>query len=291
MKGLFIIGNKRSGSTHLMKLLNLHPEVYVSNESDILWILYNFHNNKEITNYKFDSPAGMTYSLEIAKSKLAHGNSVLENFINYQTFLMESGFLEMKPQFKKNLKYIGDQKPYQNVDPEMMPFVLKNIPNSKYIHLLRHPFEVVSSSMKFGNNTGGYIWKDMTSQDIFAKWEMHENWVKDAIKKYNIDVYVLKYDKLIKDPIKEMARLYKFLNLNYNTELLKEGANITRPNFKKIDNYQLTSSQKLLLESYNMKTSFSKIESTFIPKLQRKKHDFKTKLFVLKSKAINFLNL
>ena len=45
INGLFIVGNKRSGSTHLMRLLNLHENIFVTNESDIVWVLYCYHNN------------------------------------------------------------------------------------------------------------------------------------------------------------------------------------------------------------------------------------------------------
>src|SRR5918997_6665920 len=37
---LFVIGSKRSGSTLMANLLNAHPRVFVSHESDVLWILY-----------------------------------------------------------------------------------------------------------------------------------------------------------------------------------------------------------------------------------------------------------
>ena len=38
-KPLFIMGNKRSGSTLMADLLNSHANVFVSHESDIAWIL------------------------------------------------------------------------------------------------------------------------------------------------------------------------------------------------------------------------------------------------------------
>ena len=36
MKTVFVVGNKRSGTSLLVRLLNAHPGVYVSHESDIL---------------------------------------------------------------------------------------------------------------------------------------------------------------------------------------------------------------------------------------------------------------
>lgn len=269
MNGLFIVGNKRSGSTHLMHLLNLHNEVFVSNESDIIWILYNFHNKKEIEPYPYGSPAGMNQSMEIAGHLLDKNASVRENFEKYQRYLMEKGFLSEKGSHKKSLKYIGDQKPYQNIDPTMMPFIMENFPNAKFIHLVRHPFEVVQSSMKFANGTGGFIWKDMSPEQILEKWEMHENWVKDARKKYDLDIIDLRYDRLISTPKKEMARIFKFLGVNFDSDLLNNCKEITKPNFKPITTYNLTESQKKLLKEYNMKTSFSWLDLKVFPKISR----------------------
>ena len=43
---LFIIGNKRWGTSQLVRMLNLHPLMFVSDESDISWILYQFYNHR-----------------------------------------------------------------------------------------------------------------------------------------------------------------------------------------------------------------------------------------------------
>jgi len=40
MRPLFFIGNKRSGTSKLVHYLNQHPEVFVTNESDVAWFLY-----------------------------------------------------------------------------------------------------------------------------------------------------------------------------------------------------------------------------------------------------------
>lgn len=272
MNGLFIVGNKRSGSTHLMNLLNLHDEVFVSNESDIIWILYNFHNGREIKPYPQGSPSGMNQSLEIASHVLDKNASVRENFENYQRYLMENGFLSQEPTHKKNLKYIGDQKPYQNIDPTMMPFIRKHFPKAKFIHLVRHPFEVVTSSMKFAKGTGGFIWKDMSPEQIMEKWEMHENWVKDARKKYDLDIMDLRYDRLIARPKQEMTRVFQFLDVPFDSDLLNKCQEITMPNFKPITTYKLTESQRKMLEDYDMKTSFSWLDLKVIPKVSRYYH-------------------
>jgi len=32
---LFLVGNKRSGTSQLVRLLNLHPKIFVAHESDV----------------------------------------------------------------------------------------------------------------------------------------------------------------------------------------------------------------------------------------------------------------
>lgn len=278
MKGLFIVGNKRSGSTHIMRLLNLHPEVFISNESDIIWILYNFHRGKEIERYPHDSPGGMNAALKLAREVLDPNASVVENYETFQRKLMETGFLKMEPTQKDKLEYIGDQKPYQNIDPEMLPFILEHFPDAKFLHILRHPFEVIPSSMKFGGGTGGFIWNGMGPKEIMEKWEMHENWVADAKKKYSLDMVQLKYGDLMRDPRGEMQRIFNFLDLKSDKQLLEKCREITLTNFKPIENYPLTESQRALLEKYGMKTHFSLLERKVMPEAKKYVEKIKRKL-------------
>jgi len=278
MKGLFIVGNKRSGSTHIMRLLNLHPKIFISNESDIIWILYNFHRGKEIERYPYDSPGGMNAALKVARDVLDAKASVVENYENFQRKLMETGFLKMEPTQKSKLEYIGDQKPYQNIDPEMLPFILEHFPDAKFLHILRHPFEVIPSSMKFGGGTGGFIWKGMGPKEIMEKWEMHENWVADAKEKYSPDMVQLKYGDLMRDPRGEMQRIFDFLNLECDADLLEKCREITLVNFKPVENFALTETQRQLLKTYGMKTHFSLLQQKVIPQAKKVLEKIKRKL-------------
>ena len=79
---LFIVGHKRSGSTHLMRLLNLHPKIFISNETDILWILYQLSKgNKPFQKHPFDGAMGMENCLEKYGDLLGSDKSPFENFI------------------------------------------------------------------------------------------------------------------------------------------------------------------------------------------------------------------
>jgi len=272
MNGLFIVGNKRSGSTHLMRLLNLHPEVFISNESDIVWILYNFHKGIPIKPYPHDSPGGFQAAIKTAESILDKNLSPLENYERFQKHLMRNGFLKMKGVEKEKLSYIGDQKPYQNIDPELMPFILELFPNAKFLHILRHPFEVVESSMKFAGGTGGHLWKGMSGSEIMDKWEMHENWVHEAKAKYGIDLKEVRYNRLITNPKSEMEEVFKFLNLEYDAALIKQCDKITLKNYKPIKLFPVSESQEKMLKSYGMKISLNYANREVIPPLKNFYH-------------------
>jgi hypothetical protein len=264
VNGVFIVGNKRSGSTHLMKLLNIHPEIFVSNESDIMWVLYNYHNNKPLDFYPLDSPAGMKFSLEAAEQILSKDKTVQENFYNFQTYLMEKGFISVAPMNKKNLKYIGDQKPYQNIDPEVLPFILEHFPNAKFIHLVRHPFEVISSSMKFMKD-GSFLWKGKKPDEIFDKWVFHEQAVINAKAKYDLAIHQVDYHDIISDTENQMKNIFEFLGLAYTKEILFECRFETAPNFKEIPTYPTTEDQLKMMNNFGYKSKFNYFEKTIIP--------------------------
>src|SRR3954454_6758131 len=68
MPYLFFVGNKRSGTSLLVELLNFHPDVFVTPESDIVWILYQMRGGwpETFQCYPWDGPAGMNRTLEAA---------------------------------------------------------------------------------------------------------------------------------------------------------------------------------------------------------------------------------
>jgi hypothetical protein len=109
---LFIIGNKRSGTSQLVRLLNLHPQVFVSHESDIIWILYQFHHGLPFRAHPWDSDKGMRLTLQLCGHWLRRGQSPRQNALAVQCALMEAGSPWLPPQKKTNLLWIGDKKPF-----------------------------------------------------------------------------------------------------------------------------------------------------------------------------------
>jgi hypothetical protein len=261
IKSVFIIGNKRSGSTQLMRLMNLHPNIFVSNESDILWILYRFHNNLDIIPYQWDDPKGMNATLEQYRDLLSKDKTPLENFITIQTKIMENGFIKMKPMHKEKVLWIGDQKPFQQIDPEIIPFIKTHFPCTRFVHLVRHPFPVVRSAKLFPSED--LVWKTMPEDEILKLWTMHEKWVNLEKEKRDLPMIDVRYEDLITNTQREMAKLFDFLKLGYDKAMLTEARKITRSTIKQHPRLSCPPETEAIMSQYGYKTKSLLLEQQF----------------------------
>lgn len=155
------MGNKRSGSSLLVTLLNLHPRVFMTYESDVIWILYQARNGmpSQYRCYPWDGPLGMEATLKACHHTLLTSlyssqgeKAIATTFFRIQEHLMQHGSAIQRPQPKTNLAWIGDKKPVQHSDPELGAFLRRHFPEARYIHIVRHPKAVVASMAKAAGN-------------------------------------------------------------------------------------------------------------------------------------------
>lgn len=225
MKTFFISGNKRSGSTFLVKLLNLHPQLFITHESDIIWILYHFHKDIPLVPYPYDSPPGMEFTLNKYGHLLDKNKTPIENYVTIQRCALRDGRTNVFPPMEKpNLLWIGDKKPFQYADPVLVQYISDIFPVCKFIHLVRHPFAVARSAKDFGS----YIWDKMSLVDIVERWTMHEKQVLELKMKFPASFIDVRYEDLCRNIEKELTRIFLFLDVYYDDILLKETKNILR---------------------------------------------------------------
>ena len=259
-KAVFMVGNKRSGSTQLMRLLSLHPNIFISNESDILWILYRFHNDLDIIPYPYDAPTGMNRTLDKYRDFLSKEKTPLENFVNIQTAIMEDGVGKIKPEHKENLLWIGDQKPFQQIDPEIVPFLKEHFPGAKFIHLIRHPFPVVKSAKIFPADD--LLWKKMSEAEILEQWTRHENWVQLEKNKNEVPMLDVKYEDIISQTQREMVRMFEFLEVTYDQAILEQARTITRSMIRLHPRLPCSPETKAIMSQYGYQTKSFWLESS-----------------------------
>ncbi len=226
---LFIIGNKRSGTSQLVRVLNLHPQIFVSHESDIIWILYQFHHQLPFQAHALDSALGMHQTLETAGNLLRLEKSPLENFGSVQTALMEEGTPWLAAQKKTDLLWIGDKKPMQHTDSELLTFILQQFPEAHFLHIVRHPFEVVASSDKFNQTSNGDFWLNLSPEEKADQWASHEQQVLLLRQILPARIHSLRYEDFCLNTEKELSDVFKFLQLEPDSRIFKQAARQTYP--------------------------------------------------------------
>lgn len=232
IRSLFMIGNKRSGTSALVRLLNLHPEIFLSHESDIVWILYQLHQGIDFKSHPWDSEKGMRETLELAKDLLNRDESPQENFERVQRHLMETGTPWLKPQVKTDLKWIGDKKPFQLTDPRLFEFVLKHFPGTRFLHLVRHPFEVAASSTQFNLTKNGDFWLGTTFQEKLELWARYERETQRLLHAKGVPALRIRYEDLCRRTEKVIQEIFLFLELEPIPQILKEASRQMRPVYR-----------------------------------------------------------
>ncbi len=217
------MGNKRSGSTLMVNLLNLHPRVFVTHESDIVWILHQASRGllHEARCHPLDGPRGMESTLEIcrdiAEAAVGHDPSVEQvtrAFLQVQEHIMRHGSAMDKPAHKNDLAWIGDKKPVQHSDPQLRPFLRTHFPEARYVHLVRNPRHVVASMAKAAKTwkVVPEYWKG-TPEDLLERWAIQEEWVLAAKSEPGAMIHTLRMEDLCQRPVDEMAAVFTFLDL------------------------------------------------------------------------------
>lgn len=231
IRPLFLIGNKRSGTSQLVRVLNLHPQVFVSHESDVVWILFQFHAKKAATytGHPWDSEKGMRDTLERTGHLLKPDRTPWENFLAVEKHLMEKGTPWLPAVEKPQLRWLGDKKPFQHADPQLLPFIHEHFPEAHFLHIVRHPFAVAASSDRFNKTANGDFWVGLSPEEKVEKWTFYEEQVQSLRQKMGDRVHSLRYEDLCADPQRELSSVFKFLKLDPDPQALAEAAKQTLP--------------------------------------------------------------
>ena len=245
MRPLFFLGNKRSGTSKLVLYLNQHPEIFVTNESDVAWFLYQIENGlvgneglvardigamghemsiRPFSRHPYDiGSAGGVHTMRALRSTtvLSDPMSVRARWaaIQHAYWLSLQNGDQVSPYGRliaktlgtpwSDLAYVGDKMPTQNADPEVFDFIWRRMPDAKFIHIVRDPHMVVSSMRRLGFNTW---WRDDTAQ-VLDTWTKIEEWVLKA-EKVGPVIHVRQED-LVADVNREMRRIWDFLEVDH----------------------------------------------------------------------------
>jgi hypothetical protein len=250
---IFIVGHWRTGSTFLHQLLSIDdqlaaptvfqisiPDSFLVSEKyyrPIMSRMMGAHRPMDRVKLGFDEPQEDEYAL----LKLAPG-SPLEKLIfpgddgfflnNYLDFTPEIQHLDnwkkeffyfMKKLSYKTGKRILLKNPFHSL---RIPLLNSMFPDALFIHIHRHPYEVVPSAINMWNIVGKQNrlkkkWKEPEIGDVINCMDKMYTKIREDLKELPKEKwYELEFSEFEKDPINQLKRIYRHLGLSFSDQYL-----------------------------------------------------------------------
>jgi len=280
---IFIIGHWRTGSTYLHQLLNLDnqfttptviqnaiPDHFIFSTKYYLPVMKAFMPKKRPMDEVKMAPLE-PHEDEFALIRMG-SVSPLEKLVfppkdkyflsEYHEYIPSRGKLEKWENnlttFIKKIQYptkkqVVLKNPFHTM---RLTLLLKMFPQAKFIHIYRHPYDIVLSTIRMWNivadeNALKNTWKKPTV--VEACQVLDEYWSNIEKEKKNFGVHhfcEVKFEDLEKDPVSALQRIYTALNLDF-TENFKDNVHNFTDSLKtyRKNSYQITAEEKELIYS------------------------------------------
>lgn len=235
---IFIVGNSRSGTTLMGKILGKHPLIYSFEELHFFERLYDPSSEK-----KFNKVEAIRLLAELLcaarkgmwadfrKNKYYKDAVTLYKELNFEQKMIVSP-IEIYVSFLyyetiKNKKSIPCEQTPRNL--YYIKEILENIPNAKIIYMIRDPRAVLLSQknkwkMKFLGHRNMPLREAIRSWINYHPYTMSKLWnsASKAIKPFlsHPNVLVVKFEELINDPYKTIKKTCNFLEVEFYDKML-----------------------------------------------------------------------
>jgi len=232
----FIIGHARSGTTLLMRLTRLHPEVHCNYQA-------HFFTRKPLLKSLVDS-AEIEEWLTRKSNRWNHGRDLSPLVLRASAdFIME------RDAAREGKMIVGDKSPSSVIHGQVVQDMHSLYPDAKIVNIVRDGRDVLISERfrnfveesKFLTSEDKRIIKELRkdqtpftngTRSIFTETfirNIASRWVKDlsecdaeAQKLYEKNYHTLRYVDLLENPFDEMTKLWKFLGVKKINKSLKK---------------------------------------------------------------------
>jgi hypothetical protein len=215
---LLLVGNKRSGTSLLVELLNQHSGIYVAYEADLIWLLYQMGQRYRFESYGDDGPKGMERTLARYGPLFLGPGNPRELFFQVLGQI-QSCDIPLKP---TSVAWAGDKKPVQHVDPRLRSFIHKHFPDAKFLHIIRHPTAVVGSMFETRRHMPWMEVWNKTPDKLLAFWVRNEQRVLDLKHERPGRVLSVRYEDLCVNGAKFAQEVCSFLEIESASDLVSK---------------------------------------------------------------------
>lgn len=232
---IFILGNPRSGTSLLRSLINSHKNVVIPPECGFMHFLYNKYKNFELDQLdlfledlflckKFEGWFMNKKELKVflLKNKPKNYNTLI--YFVYKFYGQKS---------KKDVLFWGDKNNYYI---NHLNDLNEIFPNSKYIHLIRNPKDVLVSYLKV-NELDQSKYKPKFSNnnlEIINSWIDNNNNITMFLNEKKVNHIVINYETLLTETKFVVDEIFNFIGIssdsvieNFNNNLYFDEPKIT----------------------------------------------------------------
>jgi hypothetical protein len=212
MKGrnLFVIGSPRSGTTLLMRMLNVHPEILSRPEPHLLTPLASLGYYKTVDKASYD-PFQAQLAVRGFVADLPGGE---ETYVRALRAYTDTMYGEMLADTDKTV--FLDKTPAYALE---LPFLAKLYPDAIFVVLTRHPFAIFSSFAKsfFDDDwPAAHTFNPVVERYLPAI----ATFLRDPPAGNTVHV---RYEDLVADPHAQLRRICATANLDYTADMVEYG--------------------------------------------------------------------
>jgi hypothetical protein len=206
----FVVGAPRSGTTMLMRMLNVHPDIYTRPEPHLLTPLAHLGYYAYVDQAPYDQLQA-AQSVRQFVEDLPGGEEAYLDALRAYTDAMYGGMLD-----KTGKRFFLDKTPAYGL---ILPFIEKVYPNAVFVIITRHPFAIFSSFAK------------SFFDDDWAVAHRHNHIVEryvPALASYVRDhqskrYYHVRYEDLVADPETALRGICEAAGMEYTPEMINYG--------------------------------------------------------------------
>jgi len=231
---LFIVGNPRSGTTMMSRILGNHPQVHAFPEIHFFEKLWSPGEGERRLSGS-EAMRLLSTLLQKAGEREVTCNDGNHPFDHAETMLRELHELTAPSVYRYFLntvpRWCGKTIPCEQTPWYIyyVPEILHLFPGARIIHMVRDPRDVLLSQKKKWRRFLRIRGKDAMKRTLRNWWNYHPVktsglWnaaVREGLRHAgNGRVYTLRYEDVLNQPEKEIAALCRFLGLSFHSSLL-----------------------------------------------------------------------
>ncbi|WP_254174385.1 type I polyketide synthase [Planktothrix pseudagardhii] len=223
---IFILSSPRSGSTLLRVMLAGHPGLFSPPELHLL--PFNTMREREEKLKLSHLGEGLQKALmAIYKSSAAASQALIQDKC-LQNFSIQQMYQEIQQNIAPRL--LVDKSPSYAINRAILERAESLFANSKYIHLVRHPYSVIESFVRMRMQKLAGLGDGNPYQFAEEIWTKSNQNILDFLTKLEPERHhQIRYEELVQQPDKILSQLCDFLNINFDSALLQpyEGHRMT----------------------------------------------------------------